>query len=216
MEENTIINELPREKLERLGIEALTDKDLLMLLIGSGNSRHSAEEIAENLLDRIDKNPMITLHQLLLVPGLGLAKASAIEAALELGRRRVTRKPRCITSPRDIYKEVQHYASRKQEHLIVIMLNGAHEVIGTFTATIGLVNKTLIHPREVYAQAVEKRSTAICIAHNHPTGHPEPSGDDKEVTKRIIEAGDILGIKCLDHVIFCENSYYSFLEHGIL
>ena len=217
MEENkTKETEQPREKLERLGVEALTDKELLMLLIGSGNSRQSAGEIATDLLDRIDKDPMISLAKLMLVPGLGIAKASTIEASLELGRRRVSKKPRCITSPKDIYKEVQHYASREQEHLIVVMLNGAHEVIGTFIATIGLVNKTLVHPREVFAPAVERRAAAICIAHNHPTGHPEPSGDDKEVTRRIRKAGEILGIKCLDHVIFCENSYYSFLEHGIL
>jgi len=208
--------ELPREKLERLTIGALTDKELLTLLVGSGNSRRSAEEIATDLLDIIDKDPMVSLQRLMLVPGLGIAKASSIEAALELGRRRVVKKPRCITCPNDIFKEVQHYASREQEHLIVVMLNGAHEAIGTFIATIGLVNKTLVHPREVFAPAVERRAAAICIAPNHPTGHPEPSDDDKEATRRIKKAGEILGIKCLDHVVFCENSYYSFLEHGIL
>lgn len=208
--------EMPREKLERLQVQSLTDKELLMLLIGSGNSHRSAEEIATDLLNMLDKDPMLSLDKLLRVKGLGIAKASTIEASLELGRRRVSRKPRQITTPKDIYKEVQHYASREQEHLIVVMLNGAHEVIGTFIATIGLLNKTLVHPREVFAPAVERRAAAICIAHNHPTGHPEPSGDDKDVTRKIRTAGDILGIKCLDHVIFCEDSYYSFLEHGIL
>lgn len=213
---NVKTNEKPREKLERLSITALTDKELLMLLIGSGNAKHSLEEIASDLLDRLDKNPFLSLSGMRLIPGLGLAKASAIEAALELGRRRVTKKPRAITSPKDIYREVQHYSSREQEHLIVVMLNGAHEVIGTFIATIGLLNRTLAHPREVYAPAVERRAAAICIAHNHPTGYAEPSADDKEVTKRIRKAGEILGIKCLDHVIFCENSFYSFLEHGLM
>lgn len=208
--------EMPREKLERTSIESLTDKELLMLLIGSGNAHNSAETIANSLIDLLDKNPNLSSAKIRLIPGLGNAKAATIEAALELGRRRATRKPRSITCPKDIYREVQHYSSREQEHLIVVMLNGAHEVIGTFIATIGLLNRTLVHPREVFAPAIEKRAAAICIAHNHPTGYSEPSNDDKDVTRRIVKAGEILGVKCLDHLIFTETSYFSFLEHGLL
>lgn len=208
--------EMPREKLERMTIESLTDKELLMLIIGSGTAKNSSEDIARKLIDELDKNPSLASDRIKLIPGLGNAKAASIEAALELGRRRATRKPRAITSPKDIYKEVQHYSSREQEHLIVVMLNGAHEVIGTFIATIGLLNRTLVHPREIFAPAIEKRAAAICIAHNHPTGYSTPSEDDKDVTRRIVKAGEILGIKCLDHVVFCETSYFSFLEHGLL
>lgn len=216
MTQDNAKKEMPREKLERMSVESLTDKELLMLLIGSGNAKNSAEEIAKNLIDELDKNPRLSSEKIKLIPGLGNAKAATIEAALELGRRRATRKPRCITGPKDIYKEVQHYSSREQEHLIVVMLNGAHEVIGTFIATIGLLNRTLVHPREIFSPAIERRAAAICIAHNHPTGYSTPSDDDKDVTRRIVKAGEILGIKCLDHVIFCENSYFSFLEHGLL
>ena len=214
--ENDKKAEMPREKLERIGIEALTDRELLMLLIGSGYAHCSAEEIARDLLNLLDKYPTPALDAIKLIPGLGSAKASLLVAALELGRRRASKKGRVITTPKDIYKEVHHYSSRDQEHLIVVMLNGAHEVIGTFIATIGLLNRTLVHPREIYAPAINNRAAAICIAHNHPTGYSEPSQDDKDVTKRIKKAGEILGIKCLDHVVFSENDYYSFLEHGLI
>ncbi len=206
----------PRERLERLGAEALTDKELLMLILGSGNSRKPVDEIAEELLAKLDKAHEPVTADIIEVPGIGKAKASAIEASLELGRRRSSRKPRSIVSPEDVYREVRHYASRKQEHMVVILLNGAHETTGTFVATIGLLNRTIIHPREVYAEAVAKRAAAIAIAHNHPSGNIEPSDEDKEVTKRLSEAGLILGIKLLDHLIFTEDRYYSFLEHGLL
>ena len=206
----------PREKLERLGIGALTDRELLMLIIGSGSIRRPVDEIAKDLLEALDTAPAATPEEIMLIPGVGRAKASAVAAALEFGRRRSGKKPRTVSSPEDVYREVRHYASREQEHLVVVILNGAHEAIGTFVATIGLLNKTIIHPREVYAEAIHKRAAAIAIAHNHPSGSIEPSEDDKDVTGRIASAGHILGIKLLDHIIFTEDRYYSFLEHGLL
>ena len=206
----------PRERLERLGAEALTDKELLMLILGSGNSRRPVDEIADELLATLDKAPDPAAADIQEIPGIGQAKASAIEASLELGRRRSSKKPRSIVSPEDVYREVRHYASRKQEHMVVVLLNGAHETTGTFVATVGLLNRTIVHPREIYAEAVAKRAAAIAIAHNHPSGNIEPSDDDKDVTRRLSEAGKLLGIKLLDHLIFTEDRYYSFLEHGLL
>ena len=206
----------PRERLERLGIEALTDKELVMLVIGSGTVRRPVDEISEDLLELLDRTPEAKTEDIMLISGLGRAKASAIEAALELGRRRSHKKPRSITSPEDIYREIRHYSSREQESLVVVLLNGAHEAIGTFVATIGLLNKTIVHPREVFAPAISKRAAAVAIAHNHPSGNIEPSNDDKEVTFRLAEAGQILGIKLLDHLVFTEDRFYSFLEHGLL
>jgi DNA repair protein RadC len=147
---------------------------------------------------------------------MGSAKASAIIAALELGRRKVTQKPRSITTPMDIYKEVLHFSSREQEHFITIMLNGAHEVIDSFISTIGLLNKTIVHPREVFAPAIKNRAAAIAIAHNHPSGSLEPSEEDKHVTNRLISAGEILGIRVIDHIVFSSRGYYSFLEHSLI
>lgn len=98
----------------------------------------------------------------------------------------------------------------------MVLLNGAHEVLGTFVATIGLLNKTIVHPREVFADAIRSRAAAIAIAHNHPSGNIEPSQDDKDVTARLQKAGQILGIKLLDHLVFTDERYYSFLEHGLM
>ena len=206
----------PREKLERLGPTALTDEELLMLIIGSGNAKRPVDEIARELLEKIDKNPSISTEDIMLIPGIGKAKASALDAALELGRRRVRGKGRTIVSPGDIFNEIRHFASRQQEHLVVIMLNGAHEVIGTVVATIGLLNRTIVHPREVFSEPLKQRAAAIAIAHNHPSGNVEPSEDDKDVTSRLKKCGDILGIRILDHIVFSDQKYYSFLEHGLM
>ena len=208
--------EQPREKLLRVGPEALTDKELLMLIIGSGSANKSLESVSLNVLSKLDKNPELDVNELMLVPGMGCAKASAIIAALELGRRKVTLKPRSITTPMDIYKEVLHFSSRDQEHFITIMLNGAHEVIDSFISTIGLLNKTIVHPREVFAPAIKNRAAAIAIAHNHPSGSLEPSEEDKQVTMRLINAGEILGIRVIDHIVFSSRGYYSFLEHSLI
>lgn len=206
----------PRERLERLGPEALTDEELLMLIIGSGTSSRPVDEIARDLLSRLDRSPEMHAEEMMQVPGLGKAKASALDAALELGRRRVRGRGRTISCPADIYSEIRHYASRCQESLIVISLNGAHEVIDTVVATVGLLNRTIIHPREVYSDPIRKRAAAIAIAHNHPSGNVEPSDDDKDVTSRLRKCGDILGIRLIDHLVFTDERYYSFLEHGLM
>lgn len=199
---NELNNEWPREKLARLSIDALTDKELLMLLIGSGTNGRSVSAIADELLEKLDKEENLKLSEIRIVPGIGIAKASMIAAALELGRRRKDRLKTIITKPSDIFNEVRHYASREQENLIVVMLNGAHEVLGTRVVTRGLIDRTIAHPRDLFAPAVEKRAVAICIAHNHPSGNLTPSLNDKEMTDRMVASSNILGIKLLDHVMF--------------
>lgn len=186
----------------------VSNANLLALVVGT----KKAEEVYNALLE----TPDMSAEELRAKTKITASQSMAVLAGMELGKRLHARDPRrTIQCPRDIYREVQHYAyDATQERLVVVMLNGAHEVIGTFTATAGLVNKTLVHPREVFAPAIEKRAAAICIAHNHPSGHPEPSEDDMEATKRIKEAGRLLGISVLDHLIFTENSYYSLMEHG--
>lgn len=208
-----INNDDPREKMERLGVKALSDKELLMILIGQSNTSETIEGICKEVLKILDKGQEITLSSLVFIPGVGKAKASAILSALELGRRKNNRRPKKILFPRDIYQEIRHYAEREQEQLIVMSLNGAHEVIDIRVATIGLINKTIVHPREVFAEPLKERATAIVIAHNHPSGTLTPSSEDKAVTKRIISAGQLLGISVIDHIIFSLDGYYSFLEH---
>jgi DNA repair protein RadC len=147
---------------------------------------------------------------------MGDAKACAIASAIELGRRFYSLKDRRITSPKDVYPLISHFADRKQEHFLCISLNGAHEVIFTRQITSGLVNKTVVHPREIFADPITDRACAIIVAHNHPSGNLEPSKEDVEITKRLRESGDVLGIPLLDHIVFSLSGYYSFVEHGVI
>lgn len=202
----------PRERMILRGAEALSDQELLAILIGSGNKERSVNAIAKDLMELLDKKAVVTNDELMNIPGLGTAKATLIGAALELGRRRLPPKRRQISTPSEIYPLVQHYASRMQEHFLSICLNGAHEVLSVNVCSVGLVNRTLVHPREVFTEAVRQRATAIVVAHNHPSGNLEPSMEDKDVTRRLRQAGDILGIKILDHLIFGEEGFLSMLE----
>lgn len=208
----------PREKMELKGAGSLSDLELIMLLVSSGTAERPLNEVSSELLTLLDKSEEPDYKSICAIKGLGRAKSSQILAALELGRRRMKKYGigPSISSPGDIFREVRHYATRDQEQFIVLVLNGAHEVLNVFVATVGLVNKTLVHPREIFSDAIQRRGTAIAIAHNHPSGKLDPSEDDINVTKRILISGDILGIKVLDHIIFSSSSYYSFLEHGLM
>ena len=206
----------PREKLENKGALALSDLELLMILLSSGNAKRRVNEIALDLLTLLDTKVDATTDDIAKISGIGTAKASVISAALELGRRRFVKNGHTISTPNDIFLEVKHFATREQEQFIVIVLNGAHEVINIFTATIGLVNRALIHPREVFSDPIARRATAIILAHNHPSGILEPSREDITTTSRLAESGEILGIKVIDHLIFSTKSYYSFREHGLM
>ena len=206
----------PREKLENKGALALSDLELLMILLSSGNAKRRVNEIALDLLTLLDTKVDATTDDIAKISGIGTAKASVISAALELGRRRFVKNGNTIATPNDIFLEVKHFATREQEQFIVIVLNGAHEVINIFTATIGLVNRALIHPREVFSDPIARRATAIILAHNHPSGILEPSREDITTTSRLAESGEILGIKVIDHLIFSTKSYYSFREHGLM
>jgi len=204
----------PREKLHQKGAHFLTDTELLAILLGSGTPKHDVLTIAEKVLKTVDAakgNP--TTKELQEIDGVGLAKATIILAALEFSRRRIKPEGLKITFPADVLPLIQHYADRKQEHFICIALNGANEVIASRVVTIGLVNKTQVHPREVLADPLNDRASAIIIAHNHPSGGVMPSNEDVEITRKLKSAGETLGIKLLDHIIFDRKNYYSFLEH---
>lgn len=208
-------DERPRERLEKSGVTALSDQELLAILIGSGSKDRPVQILAQDLLKVLDHAPAsVDLPEILNVRGLGPAKASVICAALELGRRRLPTRKRQIASPADVYPLIQHYGTRQQEHFLSISLNGAHEVMAVSVVSVGLVNRTLVHPREVFAEAVRERATAVIIAHNHPSGNLQPSGEDAEVTRRLKQAGEILGIKILDHLIFDHEHFYSLVEGG--
>ena len=163
------------------------------------------------IIDRQGVN--ITAADLLDVEGVGPAKATLIAAAFEFVRRRVRPEGIRIKHPTDVLPLIQHYADRKQEHFIVVSLNGAHEVMSTRVVTIGLVDQSHVHPREVFSDPLIERASAVVLAHNHPSGQLVPSPEDLDVTHRIKVAGDILGIEVLDHVLFTHKGFYSFAEH---
>lgn len=209
--------ERPREKLQQKGSEALSDLELMAILLGSGTKDHSVMKVAGRILKVLDGNPnQISLEELQKIEGVGPAKATLIAAALEFARRRIRPEGLRISTPADILPLVQHYADRKQEHFFCISINGANEVIKSRVVSVGLVNKTHVHPREVFADPITDRASAIIVAHNHPSGTLEPSDEDKEITVQLKTSGEILGIRLLDHIIFNHKSYYSFLEKGEL
>ncbi len=206
--------ERPRERIINSGPCSLSDMDLISILIGSGTRGRPVDFIAGEIQSMLDTDGIeINTEHLLTITGLGPAKAAVISAAMELGRRRIPALKRRISHPGDTFPFVQHFADRKQEHFIRISLNGAHEVISIGVVSIGLVNRTIVHPREVYSDPIRERATAVIVCHNHPSGNLDPSREDREITQRLKESGSILGINLLDHIIFSELSYYSFLEH---
>ncbi len=207
--------ERPREKLQQKGAEALSDVELMAILLGSGTKGHDVMKVAGRILKTLDGNPkQLNLDELQQIEGVGLAKVTLIAAALEFARRRIRPEGVRISTPADIIPLVQHYADRKQEHFICISINGANEVIKSRIVSVGLVNKTQVHPREVFADPITDRASAIIVAHNHPAGSLEPSSEDKEITSQLKSAGETLGIRLLDHIIFNHKGYYSFLENG--
>lgn len=205
----------PRERLMASGPLGVSDLELLCLIIGSGNKNRPVQDIAQDILCLMNKgNAGISTEDISSIAGVGKANASRICAALELGRRFSFFKPRSCKEPKSIFDLVRHYGDRQQEHFITVMLNGAHELMGVNVVTVGLVNRTLVHPREVFAEPLKLRATAIILAHNHPSGNLEPSPDDLEVTLRIRKAGLLLGIEVLDHIIFSTDDYVSMMETG--
>jgi len=207
----------PREKLLARGPASLSDKELLAILLNTGIKGRNVKELAGDLLGLLDRNKDIpSVREISLLSGLGETKACAVAAMLEFGRRRYGSFSTRIKHPVDIFTLVRHYADRKQERFISLSLNGAHEVLNVRIVTIGLVNKTIVHPREVFADIIQDRAAAFCVAHNHPSGQIESSAEDDEITERLYASSRILGLHFLDHIIFSENSFWSFRENGKL
>lgn len=195
------------------GPHVLSDQELLAVVLGSGHAGCNVFNLAGQVLRVLESSSFETTPRTLMqVNGMGPAKATQLSAAIEFCRRVLAPRNYRIRQPGDAVPLLQHYADRRQEHFIAISLNGAHEVNAVRIVSIGLVNRTLVHPREVFAEALKDRAAAIIVAHNHPSGSTEPSGEDRAVTETLVEAGDILGVKVLDHIVFSTRGYYSFRE----
>jgi DNA repair protein RadC len=206
-----------RERLAREGAASLSDSELLEALLGTGTRGKGVAELAEETLALLDSGRgALDAEAFARLAGIGGAKASAVCAALELGRRLYGVRDRKVSSPKDVWPIVSHWSDRKQERFICRSLNGAHELIAARVVSVGLVNRTVVHPREVYADPITDRACAVIVAHNHPSGRLDPSPEDRDITERLKAAADTLGIALLDHLIFSSSGYYSFVEHGLL
>ena len=195
----------------------MSDQELLAVLLGKGTPGMDVMELAAKLAKVIDEKGLnVQAEDLRGFEGMGDAKATLILAALEFARRRIKPEGVKIETPADLLPHVRHYADRKQEHFLCATINGANEIINIRVVSIGLIDRTPVHPREVFGDALSDRASAIIVAHNHPSGSLEPSAFDIAVTKQLKAAGIVMGIALLDHIIFNRNGYFSFLEAGRL
>ena len=215
--------ERPRERLKKLGPEALSAQELLALVIGRGIPKKSVMTIAQELLAKFGNIKAIsqaTLEELSQIKGIGLAKAAQIKACFELGKRQeleLELEDIDIKNPQSVVKALQAKIKDKaKEHFKLILLNTRNKIIGISTVSIGTLDSSLVYPREGFNEAIAHNAYSVILAHNHPSGDPEPSEDDITITRRLIEAGKILGIEVTDHVIIAKNGFFSFKEKGLI
>lgn len=207
----------PREKLLRKGVAALSDQELLAVLLGKGTSKIDVMTLARNVTTVADKKGLgLSVEDLATLEGMGKVKAMVLVAAIEFARRRIKPEGAKIVTPADLFPHVRHYADRKQEHFLCASINGANEILNIRVVSIGLIDRSPVHPREVFADALSDRASAVIVAHNHPSGDLEPSPSDIDITAQLKAAGGIVGIDLLDHIIFNRTGYFSFLESGRL
>lgn len=205
----------------KYGESALSLQELLQIILRTGNKGESVVTLAQKLLTHFGNLQNLkeaSIEELMSIKGIGLAKAVQIKAALELGRRAeitLERKQKKIISPQDVFKLMKSkLKDYSKEHFYIISLNSRNAIISEIS--IGTLNASLVHPREVFAEAIRQRANSIILVHNHPSGDPTPSKDDIKITKKLKEAGKILGIEVLDHIIITRNSYSSFKNKNLM
>ena len=214
----------PREKFLLKGKNALSDAELLAIIMGSGNREDSAVELGRKILNSVANNwhnlSLLSLSDLMKFKGVGEAKAISIAVALEIGHRRAAQEvPEKIQirESKDIYKVLQPYLSDLQtEEFWAVFLNQNNRIVGKARLSAGGINQSVVDVRILFKTALEHLSTAIAIAHNHPSGNLKPSQEDLRITKQIADAGKILNIQLLDHLIISQNAYLSFADENIL
>lgn len=209
----------PREKLIQYGPEKLSNSELLALLLRSGNKNVNAIELAGKILKKFGTKelPNLNFKDLKKIPGLGPAKSCEIVACFELGKRLLKdKKAQIFLTPKEIWEELRDLRNHKKEHFVIFYLDSRNQEIKREIISIGSLNANLVHPREVFEPAVRNLTAQIILAHNHPSGDPIPSEDDLEITKRLIEAGRILGIEVIDHVVVAKNGFISFKEKKLI
>ena len=213
--------ERPREKLVAKGAENLKDSELLAILLRTGKAGKNVIEIASQILTKHSKKRLLqmTYQDLVKIGGIDSAKATTLLAAFELSKRALevndTNLP-TIESTKDAMAQLTDLQNLKKEHFITLYINARHKLIHKELISVGTLTANLVHPREVFEPAMVRAAIEIIVAHNHPSGDPAPSSADLEITKRLVEAGKILGIKVLNHIIITKENYFSFQDKGLI
>jgi len=212
------VQDRPREKIANKGVSALSDAELVEAIIGRGTKQRDVREIARDICGMLKENEVIRYEDIRAIEGIGPTRASQILACFEMGRRYYTPGAESgkVTKPDDILPLVTHFRDKRQEHFCCITLNGAGEVLGNRIITVGLLNHSLVHPREVFADAITDRAASIICVHNHPSGSLEPSSQDIAITTQLKEAGSLVGIQLIDHIIVTKNGHLSMRERGLV
>ena len=215
-------DERPRERLVKFGEQALSAQELLQLILGRGIAGESVAVTAQKLLSQfgsLQRLAEASIEELSLIKGIGLAKAAQIKAAFEIGRRLFTQtlpyKNKELTDPEKVYRLIKSkLKDYHKEHFYIIALNSRNHSIAE--VSVGSLNASIVHPREVFAEAIKNKAASVIFVHNHPSGDSEPSEGDLVTTKRLVEAGKILEIEVVDHIIVTNNSFLSFKERKLL
>jgi len=213
--------ERPREKLIKKGPKALKKEELLAIILRTGLKGKNAIQVANDILIKYGNKKFLlaSYQELRNIKGVGPTKAAQILAAIELGSRLFKEKPEqeiYIHSPEDTIKIISNIKNNKKENFVALYLDARNKLIHQETISIGSLNASIVHPREVFEPAIQYLAAQIILAHNHPSGDPEPSTEDLAITKRLVESGKILGIEITDHIILAKNGFISFKAKRLL
>ncbi len=217
--------ERPRERLKKVGVDNLSLAELLALVIEKGRKGENVLTIAQNLISHFGNLENIkeaSVEELQQVKGIGFATACKLKAAFKLGEKaqvqnQIMQNDQKIKSAKDVFNLLKNnLGNKKKEHFKVLSLDSRNQLISVDDVSIGTINANLVHPREVFKTAIQHLAVSIIIVHNHPSGDPEPSEDDIEITKRITEAGKIIGIDILDHIIIAKTKFFSFKDENLI
>jgi len=215
-------DERPRERLVKFGEQALSAQELLQLILGRGVAGESVAVTAQKLLAQfgsLQKLAEANIEELSSIKGIGLAKAAQIKAVFEISRRLSTQTPayksKELTDPEKVYRLIKSkLKDYHKEHFYIIALNSRGHSVAE--VSIGSLNASIVHPREVFTEAIKNKAASVVFAHNHPSGDPEPSEGDLVITKKLVEAGKILEIEVIDHIIVAKDNFFSFKDKGII
>ncbi|RDY29632.1 JAB domain-containing protein [Romboutsia weinsteinii] len=217
------VEERPREKMLKSGEDSLSNSELLAILLRTGTKHKNAIELANYIINKdlqgIRYLQDMTIEELCKIDGIGLSKATQIKAALELGKRVASFKPikYKVKNPWDIYKYYMDSLRYQQKEVFkVVLLNTKNEIISDVEISVGTLNSSLVHPREVFREAIKRSTNKMILMHNHPSGSVEPSNEDKNITTRLMKCGELIGIEVIDHIIIGDGLYFSFKENMII